>query len=315
MNADTGATLSKLSPELDNTEALATFYNREIKLFKTPKNTPLFFDKKDLEDLFLMENIERHFHQLQYTEKTQSVSGRPIDVKNSRPLIEKLRKKDIDLDECIMELSKGYGLKVFSAHIFSSILKKFAHELFFLFDKGININIYIMASGEKKGYDLHTDVGAYFIKQISGEKEWYFPLDDEGQPLKDYQGLLGRNDARKAFEKSIINYKSFTIQEGDCLHFPLGCPHYAISRSEEFAVHLTVAIHEYRAMDFINFASEYMLKNRLRAFPFQGISEKAWEFFFEDSNEEERRNFREQWKNYLLSKNLFVLKKGIFIGI
>ena len=315
---DTGMTLSKLSPELKDTALLASFYNKDLKHFHhhSTDDIPIFFNKKDLEELFLLEGIERQLHRLHTDDKNQNknrtgATGSPIDIPMAQACIEKLRKKELNFDEFITDISGGYGLKFFSAHRFSKILKTFAHELFLLFERGVNINIYIMTGGEeKKGYDLHTDVGAYFIKQISGVKEWYFPLGEEGQVLTDYQGAFKNHRKSEDFKKGIKSYKTFILKEGDCLHFPLGYPHYAVSRSQDLAVHLTVAIHEYRAVDFVNFASEYMLQNRLKRQPFQYIDKNSWKLFFEESDEKQKQDFEEQWNEYLFSKGLSVLKKG-----
>ena len=298
--------LEKLSLEFKDPNFDAHFfksiYNKKIHLLKSV-SMDSFFDKNDLEDLFLTDGIEEQLHQINAHEN--NVRTVAIDPKKSLPIIAKLKNKEIDVDEFIFKMSDGYGLKVYSVHILFPKLKRFSHELFLLFNRGININIYII-NGEKKGYDLHLDSGAYFIKQISGEKEWNFPLDEKGEYLRDDQGLLREGRTRKIFENKIKDYQAFMMKENDCLHFPVGYPHYALSKTKQLSVHLTIAIHEYRSLDFANFVSSYILHDKFSS-PLQCIEQNDGESVFLNENMEE---FKEKWQQYLLHKNMTILKQG-----
>ena len=291
--------LEKLSFDFQGESFLKNIYNKKIHLGSHPEN--IFFSKQDLKDLFLMDGIEKQFYQINADKG--NVFTHPLDPKASLPVLDRMRKDLIDIDECVLELSKGYGLKVYSAHVFSPILKKFSHELFLLFGRGININIYII-NGQKEGYALHLDPGAYFIYQVCGAKQWYFPLDGKGQYLKDCKGYLNDKKTKHLYEEQIKDYKTFILREHECLHFPVGQPHYAISKTEKLSIHLTIAIHEYRSIDFANFISSYILHDKYKE-PYQCIEQESWKMLFEDD-----RDLQEKWNQYLTSKNFAILKKG-----
>ena len=292
--------LEKLSFDFVDMNHIKEFYNKRIH-HSTASSRHLFDDHRDLGQLLLMEGIAPHLQRIHY-EKDDKIQSSPIEPKKSLPLIERCRQGKIDLNELILNLSDNYGLKILSAHLKSPGLKKLAHEFFVLFERGININIYIISGMNKKGYSLHLDSGAYFIKQISGKKEWFFPIDENGNYLKDTHGLLQKYETRSHFEQNIKGLKSFIVDKNDCLHFPVGYPHFAISRSEGLSIHLTVAIHEYREIDYSNFLSFYTSKS-----PYECIDKERCLNLFDEKNKED---MKEKWDRYLLDRNFSLLKRG-----
>ena len=282
--------------------SLESFYNKDVKLFKSTNENRIFL-KENLQDILSIEGIENNITQINcLDEKTIQ----PLITSSEKSLnsFKKFKKQEISLDEFIFEL---FNIKIWSAHLFSKKLSKISYELFTLFKCGINVNIYCTSGIGKKGLDLHSDGEAYFIKQISGEKEWYFPIDVTGQYLKDDQFLLNNQKGKNIFENNINNYKTFTLREGDCMHFPIAYPHFAITRSRKPSIHLAVSVHEPLVYDFINFMRFYITSYAPKKGLYQCVNEISIKDFLEKEN---LRDIDNEWKQYLSNKNLSILKEG-----
>ena len=288
--------LKKLSMEFKN-DLLKSIYNKKIYLAKSAAKNPLF-NKNNLKDLFLMQGIKNQTFQINEHGNTAELDSNTFMV-----MIKNLKKGNIRVDEFMLEISKTYTLKILSAHLLSPILKKFAYELFLFFDKGININIYI-TNGLKKSYNLHLDSEAFFIKQILGVKEWYFPIDERGEYLKDnHRCLRGNQKSENLFKNKIKDYKKFIVEKDNCLHSPLGYPHYAISKKDGLSIHLTISIHEYTGMDITNFI--FYISNSKLKYPLQYVDEESLNILLGDKDE-----LIKKWERFLLIKKISILKKG-----
>ena len=264
-------------------------FNREIKLFKCPIPSSSFFTKKNLEDILWMEEVGRYILPIPHNEKILTA------IKN-------LKKKK-SIDEFILTFSNAF--KLWSLQLYSEKLKRLSCEIFSLFKFPVDIGVWVTKGIDKQGYPLHVDAGCSVIKQISGKKEWFFPIDKNMEILKDYQGftmLTSSSDHRKAFFKKIKGHRSFILNAGDCLHYSAGQPHFAISRSKAPSIHLNIMIFNHQVYDLKSFMQQNVRDHE----SCQCIEESEIA-----SLEEKMKDIENKWERYLDKRDRSILKKGL----
>lgn len=108
----------------------------------------------------------------------------------------------------------------------------------------------------KTAMQAHTDGAHVFILQVAGQKDW----------------VVGRLDASSHSDSTLHKGEispelrmELTLQPGDVLYMPHGCPHYATAKGGN-SIHVAITIEEPTAVDLANvYLAEFLADPRFKA--------------------------------------------------
>ncbi len=151
--------------------------------------------------------------------------------------------QQLDLSIVLKALEKSVSLKIDRIQLFDSKLESLRNEFYRCLDHPCDINCYLTPPFAQC-FNPHFDDHDVFILQIEGEKSWkvdnvskeYYPLESESFWSKTYQ---------------YSDPQSLTLRKGDVLFIPSGHVHHAQTLNG-FSLHLTVGVHQMRAIDLLH---------------------------------------------------------------
>jgi bifunctional lysine-specific demethylase and histidyl-hydroxylase NO66 len=158
-----------------------------------------------------------------------------------------------DIQDVYRAYDEGYSVVLNRVHRRSASVAALCRALEADLHHPVGANMYLTPQ-QSQGFPAHVDTHDVFVLQLHGVKEWHVENAGSDLPL-----ASARHDRD---EPSSGELQSLTLRPGDVLYLPRGILHEAVTSSSS-SLHLTVGIHVYRWVDFLNEALKVLAEERL----------------------------------------------------